>query len=288
MNELLRRFGFTYFMEGDDTGGSGGGGGGTGSGSEGGNGSEGGGGAGGAGTGGGGSGGGASGSEVFTQDQVNRIMTREKREGREAERASIAEKLGVTLDEAEQIIAAHRKREEESLDEQTRVKREAEAEREKARAETAKAKRAARDAEILIGLVAEGVKVERDDEGKLAGRSARLLTIVAADLADDADGAKVADAIGAVKADMPELFAAQSGSGEGGDGTGGEGDTSGVYGDRSTQQQSQGGESGQSTGPAGSRTARVPTQTELDAGRERAKKRNEVRDEFADFDPLKL
>lgn len=156
-----------------DTGGAGGGtGGGSGSGGNAGGGEGGGQGGTGGNAGGSGSGGGEGDGakpKLHTDDDLARIAAREKDEGRRAERAALAEKLGVDPDEAARIIAEHKEAEKAALSAADRAKAEAEEERAAAKREREEAAVATREAKLRLALVTAKVREDRVDSAVRLG-----------------------------------------------------------------------------------------------------------------------
>lgn len=152
----------------------------------------------------GGEGGSGGGDEprTFTQEEVTRMMAREKSQGREAAERALSEELGVSLDDAKSIIKAARDAEEAAKSEAQREKEAAEAARREAEAEKAAAARERHDLKVerMLGIA---------DEAK-AARVRKMLTVEAGASDDDIQ----AD-IDSLKADFPELFTTgESGGGK--------------------------------------------------------------------------
>ena len=187
---------------GSDSGGSTGEGGGSGTGSgEGGSGT----GEGGGDPGSGGEGGGE--TRTFTQEDVNRIATREKNQGRQAATQELAEELGVSLDEAKSIIQEARKKEESEKSEAQKAKDAAD--REKQEAETAKAEAARERYEARVERALLRAGIDGDDESKLS-RLSRMITVEV-----DASQEDINADVDQIKTDFPELFGAKEEGGGG-------------------------------------------------------------------------
>lgn len=245
MNELLRRYGFTVFAP-DDGGGNGGGeGGGDGSGDDGGEGGDG-------------------DEPKFTQAQANRFEKTGKAKGRDAALREVAESLGMSVDEAKEFIE-QRKADEDGKKTDLERRETTLAAKEKATADReALAARKLRDADVMLALVSEGVTFDRDDDGNLIGKGARVLKLATSDLGDTADAAEITAAIEGLKADMPEAFTASSsdGGGDGGD---------------------NGGRKPPSGTPGGPKPKAPPTEGDLGRGAELAARYS---DRNKPFDPL--
>lgn len=132
----------------------------------------------------------------ISQEEMNRIAAREKSQGQAEKEREIAEKFGVSVEEAERIVKDHR-------ESQDKLKSEAERDREAAAREKAEAERAKTDGtakehllNVKLALVDHGVK----DATKL-DKIAKLV-----DVENGADGDKIKAAIEALSKDMPELF----------------------------------------------------------------------------------
>ncbi len=153
--------------------------------------------------------------KTFAQAEVDRIAAREKDEGRRAALASVTDALGCTPEEAKAILDAHRAAEDEQKTEAQRAREKADADAATAVEATAKATRAERDARLAMILLGSGVTIEVDEQGVPKGRAARILSLVTAGLPNDADSAKLVEAVEAVKVDMPELFGGPAPNGGG-------------------------------------------------------------------------
>jgi len=157
--------------------------------------------------------------KTFSQDEVSRIGTREKREGKSAGQREILETLGVKdVDEAKEILEAHRKREQESLSEAEKARREAEKEKEEATKERVAARQERHESRIERFLISAGVDV------KASGKAVKLVDLEVTDGLEDED---YQAAVEALKKDMPTLFSSTKnqgnpgsdpGKGPGGDG----------------------------------------------------------------------
>lgn len=143
---------------------------------------------------------------TFTQEELDRIATREKQRGEQAAQRQVAEDLGVSLDEAKRIITEHRTREESEKSEAQKARDQAE--KEKADAEKAKADAAREryDTRVERALLRAGVP---DDEGKLD----RVKRMVTAEV--DADQDAISADVAQLKEDFPQLFAQQQSNGGG-------------------------------------------------------------------------
>lgn len=132
----------------------------------------------------------------FSQADLNRLLAREKSDGKRTGQAELLQALGVTnLDEAKEIIA-QRKADEDKLLSDTQ-KAQKEAEREKAEAATAKAEAANErmQARKERALIRAGI-----DDGQIE-LVARLI-----DVDNDADQDTVNAAVEELKTKMPQLF----------------------------------------------------------------------------------
>jgi hypothetical protein len=187
MNEMLRRFGFTVYAP-DDGSGSGSTDDGSGSGGEGGEGS------------------GSTSTDDDAQKALNAREAAGKAKGKRQALQEVADTLGMSLDEAKKFIEERRAADDEALSEADRKLRDAEEKERKANERIAAAARREREAQAIALLAAEGVKFERDDEGNLKGKGARVMKLVVAGLDDNADAVAIGEAIDELKADMPELF----------------------------------------------------------------------------------
>lgn len=132
----------------------------------------------------------------FTQADVTRIAAREKAEGERAALAKLATDLGVTIDEAKEIVKAHNDRAEADKTEAQRAKEAAD--REKAAAETERAAAAAERhaAKLERALMRANAPAERLE---------KLTRLVDAKVGDDDEA--IETAVKATAEEFPELFA---------------------------------------------------------------------------------
>lgn len=150
-----------------------------------------------------------SGERQFTQAEVDRMVGDRATSIRNAERERVAALLGVDPDEAAKIVAAHREREQAQLTEAERAAQAAQADREAAAAERAQARNVLRDTYVEAALVAAGIPAEHAERG----RGLVSLTVEDGMTPDDLK-ARATEAVAAVKAEWPELFAAANGAGK--------------------------------------------------------------------------
>lgn len=134
---------------------------------------------------------------VFTQDDVSRMLAREKDEGRRAEREAVARTLGVSVDEAKKVIEESRRREQEAKTEAEKSRERAEQERKEAEAAQSAAAKEVYTTRVQRALLSAKINEARLD------KAARL---VDAEVGDDYD--TITEAVNHLKAEMPELFAA--------------------------------------------------------------------------------
>lgn len=135
----------------------------------------------------------------LSQDEVNRIAAREKDEGKRAAERAMAESLGVTVEEAKQIIADARARDDAEKTEAQKAQARAEAAEKKATALVEEATRKGHEAAVRLALLEGGVLRERLDS------AARLV-----DAEPGASEQDFAKAITAARTAAPEFFVAQS------------------------------------------------------------------------------
>lgn len=151
-------------------------------------------------------------ADAITQADLTRVGTQQKAEGRRAAEKAIADKLGVTVDEAVDLIAEAKAAKEANDTEADKARRKAEADSKTAADATAAAAQERHDARVERALIAAGVTAGLDDEAA-DKKLARLARLVDAEVGDDLDviKANVAD----LKKDEPGLFAvADAGDGE--------------------------------------------------------------------------
>jgi hypothetical protein len=135
--------------------------------------------------------------KTFTQEEVNRMMAKEKNDGRRSATNEILEKFGVkTVEEAEAILQKMRDSEEAEKTEAQKAKEAAEKEKAEAEKERQSAKRDRLETKIERALLKAGVEVD------ILERAVRLVDVE--DLEADQD--TVQAAVDALKEDMPQLF----------------------------------------------------------------------------------
>lgn len=146
--------------------------------------------------------GGDTNTKTYTQDEMNRIAAKEKKEGRKAAEKSLLESLGVQdADEAKAVLEQFRTQQEEAKSEIQREKEAAQRATQLAETTTREAAHERHTNRVERFLIRANVPVERVD------RVARLVDVeVGAD--DDAIDA----AIESVQKDFPELFTGEGGT----------------------------------------------------------------------------
>ena len=162
----------------------------------------------------GGSGGG--GSEArFTQADLDRVAGRARSEGRSTALAEVTEKLGgLSIDDAKAAIDAKAEADNAALSDAERARNEAAADRDAAAREKAEAAKERLATKVERKLIAAGVGqgiTDDADGSKAAAAIARATRLIQLD--PEADEAAIEAEIAAVKADVPALFAAPTGSG---------------------------------------------------------------------------
>jgi hypothetical protein len=133
----------------------------------------------------------------ITQEEVSRIAAREKDQGRRAAENAIAEKLGVSVEEAAEIVKAARA----AADaERTEVER--------AKGAEATAKAAAKAAEDALARTQHERKIELEliEQGVPVKAAAKVVALVDSEVGSDE--AAVAASVAALKAEMPAVFTA--------------------------------------------------------------------------------
>lgn len=139
----------------------------------------------------------------FTQDDLNRVGSREKKEGREAALKEFAAKLGIeSLDEAAKIIKEHKDRQDQEKSEAQLAREAADKEKAEALKEKADANRERHEARVERHLLRAGVpEGEGDTAGVALARVARML-----DVEVGADAEAITEAVEELKKDFPALF----------------------------------------------------------------------------------
>jgi hypothetical protein len=143
----------------------------------------------------------------FTQDRLNRIMGREKNDGRRAREQELLDEFGVnSVEDLKELLAEKEKPDpsddfRKAVEKATDVARKATQRAEQAEAEAAQAKF---DAKVNLALLTADVPA------KSVNKIAKLL-----DLKPDADEDDIADAIDDLKVELPNLFSQQDSNADG-------------------------------------------------------------------------
>lgn len=161
-----------------------------------GDGGDGGGGDGGAGDGGGGSGGGNADDKRFTQADLDKAASARANEAKRKAATDLAETLGVSVEEAKGIIAAHKEAQDKDRSDTDKANKAAAEAKAAADAATASANRAEAKANVTLALVKNGVKVDAIEDS---------LTILG-DIEHDATPDEVEAKVKAFMERRPEFF----------------------------------------------------------------------------------
>lgn len=138
----------------------------------------------------------------FTQTDLNRLLAREKSDGKRVGQAELLQTLGVSnLDEAKAILEAAREAEAKNLSEAEKAKKEAEAAKAKADEDSRTATAIRMAAMVERALLRAGLGIDDKDGDEQLELVARMV-IVEPDSDQDAVNAAVAD----LKKKMPQLF----------------------------------------------------------------------------------
>lgn len=135
--------------------------------------------------------------KTLTQSEVNVIAAREKAEGKRAAEASIADSLGVSIEEAKEILTKHRESEEAKKTEADKAKDAADKEKSSATAEKSAAAKEIHETRLERAFLKEGL----DSTDEKASRVLRMVTVQ-----PGASYEEVLKDVQAVKADFPALF----------------------------------------------------------------------------------
>lgn len=196
----------------------------------------------------GGEGGDAGDSDIkFTKEQFANKIKAEKANAKKSALQQVADDLGVDLEEAKTIIAAHKQAETDALSEADRLKRDAEQKDSTATATQAQAKLELLNARI-DGKIVVATGLDLDDEGDQT-KIARLRTLVAANLTVDSTPDEIAEEFRQAREDFPGLFDISASGG--GEGNGGGGNNNPPHSDRGgppRRQKNQPGGSGSKSG----------------------------------------
>lgn len=138
------------------------------------------------------------GTRTLTQAELNRMMSREKEQGRNSATSALAKDLGVSIEEAKDIVAAHKKREEDEKSDAQKAKDAADKAKAEADVKVSDSDREKHELKVERALIRAGVPL--DDDKAIS----RALKLVEVEVGDDDDAIK--DAVKALKKDMPVLF----------------------------------------------------------------------------------
>jgi hypothetical protein len=143
-------------------------------------------------------------ARTFSQDEVNRMLTREKDQGSRAGVRALLDKLGVDkADDLEGVLTRQREAEQAQLSEAERAKRDADNARATADRERDAAKRDRASVRIERALLRANVNVNLLDDASI---------LVGNGLGDDADEQAVTDAVASLAERMPTMFGEASGT----------------------------------------------------------------------------
>lgn len=137
--------------------------------------------------------------KTFTQAELTSIAAREKNEGKAAAERSIAEQLGVSIEEAKAIVKAAKDADEAKKSEAEKDREAAAKEKQEAEAERQAAKAEVHEARLERAFAKEGIDLEDGDD-----KTKRLLRLVTVET-----GASYEDVlkdVQKIKADFPALF----------------------------------------------------------------------------------
>lgn len=138
-------------------------------------------------------------AKTFTQDEVNALDASTREQARRQATREITERLGCTVEEAEQMLKDARDADTARLSEVERKEKEAENAKQKAEEDSAKAQKVLRDSKIRDELLDAGVKRERL---AVAARSV--------DVPEGADDSGIKAAVATYKGEVPEFFDAST------------------------------------------------------------------------------
>lgn len=137
--------------------------------------------------------------KTFTQDDLTRVATKEKQEGKAAAERELAEQLGVPLDQAKQIIADARAKDEATKTEAQKDRDAAAREKSEAEAEKAVAKQEVHDARLERAFAKEGLDLDDSDE-----KVKRLVRLVSSEVGSSYED--ILAEVKTLKTDFPALF----------------------------------------------------------------------------------
>lgn len=150
--------------------------------------------------------------KTFTQADLDKYAARARSEGKKSATNEVAEALGIPVEDAKKIIAAHQEAEAAAKTEAERARDEAaaaKAEADKAKADAAQELfKAKLERKLTRAGVGAGLTDSEEDEKKRQSLMARAVRLV--DLEADADDEAIATEIEQLKADVPGLFTSAS------------------------------------------------------------------------------
>jgi hypothetical protein len=141
--------------------------------------------------------------KTFTQEHVTRIATEQKQEGKAAAIAEVAQRLGMSIEDAEKVLAAAKKAEDEKKDELQKVQEERDRiqrERESEKATDAQEKH---DLRVRLELIRAGVPLP-EDETEADEALEQLVRLVSAKTGATLE--EIRTDIGKTKTRFPNLF----------------------------------------------------------------------------------
>jgi len=138
----------------------------------------------------------------FTQADLNRLLAREKSDGKRVAQAEFLQSLGVnSLDDAKAILDAAREADAKNLSEAEKAKKDAETARSKADQEAVEARQLKQAAMVERALLRAGIGVDEKDGDEQLELVARMVVVE-----PDATQDQVNDAVAELKKKMPQLF----------------------------------------------------------------------------------
>lgn len=141
------------------------------------------------------------GEKTLTQTEVNAIAAREKNEGKAAAETAIAASLGVTIEEAKEIVKAHKASEEAKKTDVDKAKEAADKEKATATSDRSAAAKEIHEARLERAFLREGLDIT--DEAN-AAKVKRIIKMVSVEPGTSYD--EVLADVKLVKADFPALF----------------------------------------------------------------------------------
>lgn len=160
----------------------------------------------------GGAGGGGGGEKSLPQSEVNALVSKAKNEATAKAKKELAESLGVTLEEAGEIVKSAKERDDKQKSEAEKAAEAAKAATAKAESDSSEASKKSLELDVIRALARAGVPLiaaKEDDQAVVDEKLSKMVRLV--DVEPGADASAIDVAVKSLKTTMPELFGAAAG-----------------------------------------------------------------------------